>query len=82
MKKHILLFPMISFLPGCQTTTNPLLFVVTHTVGLDVQATSATSATPGITFGYKSIDLAVVPLQMDKQAGDKLTGCYTVAYSG
>jgi len=70
-------------LGGCKTQGGgPLVFVVAHTVGIDIQATSASSATPGMTVGYKSLDLAVVPTQMATPGGDALLGCYAVGQNG
>lgn len=73
----------LTSLGGCKTQSGgPLVFVVTHTVGIDIQATSASSATPGLTVGYKSLDLAVVPTQMATDGSDALLGCYAVGQNG
>jgi hypothetical protein len=82
-RMHILskLF-LLLFLGGCAHGGGPLVFVVGHTVGIDIQATSASTATPGLTVGYKSLDVAVVPTQQDKAAGDSLLGCYAVGQGG
>jgi len=64
---------------GCANNNGgPLVFVVTHTVGIDIQATSTTAATPGLTVGYKSVDIAVVPTQTSRDGGAPLRGCYAV----
>jgi hypothetical protein len=69
-------------LSGCATNGGPLVFVVTESIGVDIQAASTSSATPGLTFGYKSVNLAVVPIQMRTDGGAQLRGCYSVAQEG
>lgn len=81
MNKILPLLIATASLAACQTNGGPLVFVVTHTVGVDIQATSTTSATPGLTVGYKSVDLAVVPTQTSTDGGAQLKGCYAVGQS-
>src|SRR6185437_1462721 len=69
-------------LSGCAHSGGPLVFVVTHTVGVDIQAASTSSATPGLTVGYKSADIAIVPTQLSTDGGDPLRGCYSVGQNG
>jgi hypothetical protein len=73
---------LILTISGCAHNGGPLVFVVTHTVGVDIQATSSTSASPGLTLGYKSVNLAAVPIQMAKDGGASLRGCYAVGQNG
>src|SRR5580704_10896580 len=69
-------------LGGCATNGGPLVFVVTESIGVDIQAASTSSATPGLTVGYKSVNLAVVPIQMRTDGGPALRGCYAVGQDG
>ena len=78
MSRYLLAVVASACLYGCKTNGGPLVFVVTHTLGVDIQAASTSSATPGITFGYKSVDVAIVPTQMDTAGGAALKGCYAV----
>jgi hypothetical protein len=74
---------VLAMLSGCKTQPGgPLVFVVAHTVGIDIQATSTSTATPGLTVGYKSLNVAVVPTQMATDGGGPLKGCYAVDQNG
>jgi hypothetical protein len=47
---------------GCASTANsPLVFVQTQTIGITANA-SGSQATPELTFGYRDLDVAIVPV--------------------
>ncbi len=81
-KRQLFLLDLLLTLSGCAHNGGPLVFVVTHTVGVDIQAASSSSATPGLTVGYKSVDVAVVPTQMATDGAAALRGCYGVGQNG
>lgn len=84
MKRGILILIAIMSIAGCVTPKpgGPLVFVSTHTFGIDIQAATTSSATPGMTVGYKSVNVAIVPTQLIPNSGLPVQGCYAVGQNG
>lgn len=84
MTRGILVLIAAMPLAGCVTPKpgGPLIFVSTHTFGIDIQAATTSSVTPGVTVGYKSVNVAIVPTQLIPNSGPPVQGCYAVGQNG
>jgi hypothetical protein len=68
-------------LAGCADPNGhaPLLFVSTNSFGVDIGASPAAGQAPSLNLGYKSVDLAVVPVTTEAKGGSPIRGCYSAA---
>lgn len=67
-------------LAGCATTNSntqqsPLLFISTNSFGVDVGASPSSASLPSINLGFKSLDVALVPVTTDV-TNVAIRGCY------
>jgi hypothetical protein len=71
-------------LTGCATTKErPLLFFSTNVLGINVAAPEATGSGLSVNLGYKSLDIAIVPVTAEAEVNDRdIRGCYRSKVDG
>ena len=76
--KLIALCIPLAFITGCQSLpahNNTLIFVSEDKLGIDISATSTTGATPSMTIGYRTDDVAWVPLWANQDRNGTAISC-------
>lgn len=71
----VLLFSA-ALLSGCaQMSPMPLVFVSTNTLGVDIGTDPSSAQTPRLVLGYKTTDVAIVPVTTELNQGPAIRGC-------